>query len=46
MTKNEKGKTVFSGGDDDPVVATMADIKKAYPSVVRNAMFKITICIQ
>ena len=42
VTKNEEGKTVFSGGDDDPVVASMADIKKAYPSVVRNAMFKIT----
>ena len=33
---------MFSGGDDDPVVALMADIKKAYPSVVRSAMFKIT----
>ena len=42
VTKNEEGKTVFSGGDEDPVVASMADIKKAYPSVVRNAMFKIT----
>ena len=42
VTKNEEGKTVFNGGDDDPVVASMADIKKAYPSVVRSAMFRIT----